>query len=53
MEAHNASMPRSLQYKEFDRLYRKEKLAFEDRVTIKAAPVAASCPNYGHDVRAI
>jgi hypothetical protein len=30
MEARDASAPRSLQYKEFDRLYRKAKLAFED-----------------------
>ena len=30
MEARDASAPRSLQYKEFDRLYRKAKLAFDD-----------------------
>jgi hypothetical protein len=30
MEARDVSAPRSLQYKEFDRLYRKAKLAFED-----------------------
>jgi hypothetical protein len=30
MEARDASAPGSLQYKEFDRLYRKAKLAFED-----------------------
>jgi hypothetical protein len=30
IEARDASAPRSLQYKEFDRLYRKAKLAFEE-----------------------
>jgi hypothetical protein len=30
IEARDAGAPRSLQYKEFDRLYRKAKLAFED-----------------------